>query len=143
PIDVPTTRTPRETRNCRAATWALVHATQRPLSSTPTRTNAMRAPGATPRVAPAIVPATWLPWCLQSEVTCSDAPGVESIPLVELPAHATRPANSGCDGSNPVSITPTVTPSPVTPCAHAPATRSESSPQEGSKIGRASCRESE
>src|SRR5690606_8983904 len=92
----------------------------------------MRAPGATPRVAPAIVPATWLPWCLQSLVTCNEAPGAESMPLVELPDHATRPANSGCDGSKPVSMTPTVTPSPVTPCDHAPVTRIESRPHEGS-----------
>jgi hypothetical protein len=69
-----------------------------------TRTATRRTAFATPYLAPPTVPATWVPWPLQSPVLPS--------PTVFAPAVA-RPPNSPCVSRMPESMTYAVTPEPV------------------------------
>ena len=62
-----------------------------------TRTAWIVASLATPYVVPPIVPATWVPWPLQSVVPLPS--------LIAVKPLLTRPVNSWCDASSPVSIT--------------------------------------
>ncbi len=62
-----------------------------------TRTGTTVAAGATPYVPPATVPATWVPWPLQSLLPFPSE--------MELNPEVTRPAKSVWSGRTPVSMT--------------------------------------
>src|SRR5688572_16245369 len=113
-------------------------------SSLTTLTDATFTPGATPAMptplmAPAIVPATWVPW--------SEVVGLQAATLVSttpprheaLCSNAICEARSGCVGEMPESSTPTTTDgSPVvTECASATSicAMSHCEPQSGSAVG--------
>src|SRR5688500_11570547 len=70
-----------------------------------TRTPRIRTAFATPHFVPPIVPATWVPWPLQS-LPLRPSPTVSA-------AIDARPPKSACARRMPVSITYTFTPAPV------------------------------